>query len=294
MQVFGLDTAMMRPFDPSLQVAENEMDHGQVRLSFVGITTERQSLMVVSKLGKAGIASPAICPQRGAKRNVVFDEASKRIGAAVGYDTKPQSSRIDAALVLLAIILSRPNLYSADNDRFVMRAASFAARLATYHTLVNLDWIFTTYGVALGADHASAELVEYLKGSFVAREPKLALKLNRGLSWCLRGHQVRAPKPSRERCMARLHDSASRQRRVGLASTTSQHDRRASCETVGLSDEPALRTRKSVRPTYGFKVASARCVVRENPLKLRKRSWEAANVHGRDNGRILSHCQATG
>jgi hypothetical protein len=37
LQMFWLDTAMMRPLDPSFQVAENEMDDGQVRLSFVGV-----------------------------------------------------------------------------------------------------------------------------------------------------------------------------------------------------------------------------------------------------------------
>jgi hypothetical protein len=94
--------------------------------------------------------------------------------------------------------------------------------------------------------------------------------------------------------VARLHDGASRKRRIGFASTTSQHDRRASCETVGLSHKPALRARKSVRPTDGLKVASASRVVGEDPLKLGKRSGETANVHVRNNGSILSLCQATG
>jgi hypothetical protein len=270
---------MMRPLDPSFQIAENEVDHGQVRLSFVWVTSERQSLMVVSHLWKAGVACPAIGAQRGAARNVVFDKAGERVGAAVGHDTKPQPSRIDAASVLLTVIRARPNLDRPDDKSLVMNAATFSACLAADHAFINFDRMLAANGVAFGANHASAELVEYLKGRLVATESKLALELNGGLSGDLRGHEVRAPKPRRERRVTRLHDRSGRQRRIGFASTTSQHDRRARCETVRLSYKPAFRTRKSVRPTNGFKVASASRVVGKNPLKLRKRSWEAANVH---------------
>jgi hypothetical protein len=294
LKMLGLDTAMVRSLDPSFEVAENEVDHGQVRLSFVGIAAERQSLMAVSHLGKAGVASPAIGAQDRPTRDVVSDKAGKRIGAAIGHDAKPQSSRIDAALVLLAVIRARSNLDSANYDRFVMRAATFAACLAADQAFINFDRMLYANGVSLWANHTGPELVEYLKGSLITREPKLALELNGRLSGGLRGHEIRAPKPRRKRRMARLHDSASRKRCIDFASATSQHDRRASCETVGLSYKPALRTRKSVRPTNGFKVASASRIVGENPLKLRERSGKAANVHGRDNGRVLSLCQATG
>jgi hypothetical protein len=294
LQMLWLDTAMMSTLKPSFQITENEMDHGQVRLGLVGISAERQRLMVVSQLWKAGVASPAIGTEDGAVRNVLFDKAGKRIGAAIRHDTKSQSSRINAASVLLAIVCARANLYGADHDGLMMRAATFTTRLAADHAFINFDRMLAANGVTLRANHASAELVEYLKGRLVATESKLPLELDRGLSGDLRGHQVRAPKPCRERRVARLHYGACRKRRIGFASTTSQHDRRASCETVGLSYKPALRTRKSARPTNGFKVASASRVVGENPLKLRKRSCEAANVHVCDNGRFLYLCQTTG
>jgi hypothetical protein len=148
--------------------------------------------------------------------------------------------------------------------------------------------------IALWTNHTGAELVEYLKGRFVATESKLALELNGGLARNLRGHEVCAPEPCRERRVARLHDGASRKRCIGFASTTSQHDRRSGCETVRLSHKTAFRARKSARPTDGFKIASASRVVGEYPLKLRKRSWEAANVHAQDDSRSLRFCQATG
>jgi hypothetical protein len=293
LQVFGLDTAMMRAFDPCFQVAENEMDHRQVRLSFVGVSAERQCLMAVSHLGKAGVASPAICAYRGTKRHVFFDKAGKRIGAAVRHDTKPQSSRIDAVPVLLTVILTRPNLYSTNHDRLVMCAATFASRLAADQAFINFDRMLAANGVALGANHTGAELMEYLKGRLVATESKLPLELDGGLSGDLRGHEIRAPKPRRERRMARLHDGTGRQRRIGLAGAATQHHRRAGSEAIWLADNSTLRARKAIRPPNGFKVASASRIIGKYPLKLRKRSWEAANVHVRDNRRILSLCQAT-
>jgi hypothetical protein len=294
LQMFGLNTTVMRPLDPSFQVAENEMDHGQVRLGLVGVSAEYQSFMAVSNLWKTGVASPSVGAEDGADRNVLFDKAGKRISTAVRHDAEPQPSRIDSASVLLTVVRARPNLYSADHDRLVMGTATLAACLAADQAFINFDRMLATNGIALGADHASAELVEYLKGRLIATETKLALKLDRRLSRRLRGHEIRAPKPCRERRVARLHYGPCRKRRVGFAPTTSQHDGRASCETVRLSNKPALRTRKSVRPTNGFKVASASRIVGENPLKLRERSREAANVHGCDIGRILSLCQATG
>jgi hypothetical protein len=261
-------STMVRSPDPSFEVAENEMDHGQVRLSFVGVATERQRLVAVSNLGKARVASPAVGAQDRAACNVVFDKAGERIRAAVWYNAQPQPSRIDAALVLLAIVCTRSNLYGTDHDGLMMRATPFTARLAADHAFVDLDGILTANGVAFWANHASAKLVEYLKSRLITRERKLALELDGGLSWHLRGHQVRAPKPCRERRVARLHYGAGRKRRIGFAPTTSQHDRRASCEAVRLSYKPALRTRKSVRPANGFKVASASRVVGEYPLKL--------------------------
>src|SRR4029077_20260682 len=113
------------------------MDHGKVSLGFVGVSSKSQRLMMVSHPGKAGVASPTVGAKDGAVGNVVFDKAGKRIGAAVGNDTKPQSSCIDPALVLLAVVRARPDLYSVDHDRLVMSSATFAACLAADQAFIN-------------------------------------------------------------------------------------------------------------------------------------------------------------
>jgi hypothetical protein len=294
LQMLGFDTAMMRPLDPSFHVAENEVDHRQVRLSLVRVAAERQRVMAISSLGKSGVGCPCVSAHDGAGRNIFFDKTGERVGAPVGHDAEPQSSCIDAALVLLAVVLMGPNFDGADHDGLVMDTATFAARLAADQALVDFYRVFVANGVTLGANHAGAEFMQNLKGSLVTREGKLTLKLNGGLAGDLRSHEICAPEPRRERRVARLHDSASRQRRVGLAATATQHYRGACCETIRFAHRAAFRTRKPAWPTNGLEIASASCVIREDPLKLRKRRREAANVHARENGRFLHPCQATG
>jgi len=137
-------------------------------------------------------------------------------------------------------------------------------------------------GVTFWADHASTQLMEYLKGRLIAGKCKLALKLNGGLARYLCSHEICAPKPRRERRMARLHDGSGRERCIGLAATAAKHYRRACRKAIGLADKPAVLARKPVRPTHGFKIAGASTIIGKRPLKLWKGSWKAAFVHAQD------------
>jgi len=176
----------------------------------------------------------------------------------------------------------------------MMNAAPFAARFAPNKAFVHLNWMLSADCVSFGPDHAGTQFVQNLKGRFVTAEGKLALELDRRLSGDLCGHQVRAPKPRRKWRMARLHDRSGRQGGVDLAATATKHDRGPRCEAVRLAGKPALWARKSARPTNGFEIAGARFVVGENPLKLRERGRETANVHQRNTSRLPRPCQVTG
>jgi hypothetical protein len=294
LQMLWLDAAMMSALKPSLQVAENKVDHGQVRLSFIGVTTKRQQVMAVSCPRKPWIAGPSVGAHDGTGDDVLFDKPCERFGTPIVNDAKAQPSRIDTASVFLAIILTRSNLYCTNNDRLMMNAAPFAARLATNEAFVDLDGMVTADRVPFRANHPGTEFMQNLKGSFVTTEGKLPLKLDGRLAGDLCSHQVRAPKPCRKGGMTRLHDRSGRQRSVGLTATATKHDRRARCEAVRLPDKSALWARKPIRPTHGFEIASARFVVGEDPLKLRERSGEAANVHDCENSRLIRLCQTTG
>ena len=132
----------------------------------------------------------------------------------------------------LAVVLTRSHLDGADHDGLVMDTAAFAARLAPNQAFVHFNGVFVANSVTLGPNHAGAEFVEDLKGGLVTTERKLALELNSGLTRYLRGHEIRAPKPRRERRVARLHEGASCQRCIALAAAAAQHHRRTGFETA--------------------------------------------------------------
>ena len=285
LQMLRLDAAMVSSFDPGLQIAENKVDHWQMRLGLIRVAAKSQGIMAISHFGKLWVAGPSVSAHHSAVGDVLFDKACERFSAPVWHDAKPQPSSINAASVLLTIILARPNLYSSNHDRLMVDAATFPPRLAADHALIDFNRVLAADGIALGTNHTGAQLVENLEGCLITSERKLALELNGGLSGNLRGHEVRAPKPRREWRVARLHDGAGRQRRIGLATTAAQHHRRASCETVRLATNAALLAHKFARPTNGLKIAGARRIIWEYPLKLWKGSGEAANVHAQDDSR---------
>lgn len=288
------DAAMMRSLDPGFQIAENEVDHRQMCFCLVGIAIERQCLMAVPQFGKPFISRPSVGANDGTGRDVFFGETNKCSGASIWYDAKPQAPGIDTAPLSLAIILVRPNFDGADYDSLVVSAAPFSARFTANKAFVYFYRMIASNGITLGANHARAEFMENLKGRLIAAKRKLALELNGGLSWRLRGHQIRAPKPCRKRCVARLHDGASRKRCVGFASPASQHYRGSRLEPIRLLNKPAFRAPKTIWPTNRFKVTGASRVIGEYPLEFRKGSREAAYVHVPEYSNSQHVCQATG
>jgi hypothetical protein len=294
LQMFWFNAPMMRSLDPSFQVAENKVDHGQVCFCLVRVAAENQCLMPVSHLRKSLIPDPSIGANDGVRCNVIFNEARKHFGAPIWHDAKPQTTGIDAARARLAVILTRPNFDGADYGSLVMCAASFSARLTADIAFVYFYRVIASDGVTLGANHARAEFVENLKGRLVAAKRELALELNGRLAGCLRGHKIRTPKPCREGRVTRLHDSASRERCVGLASTAAQYYRRACLEPIWFSDKSAFRTRKPIGPANRFKVGGTSHVIGEYPLKFWKRSRETAYVHVWEYRNSDRQCQATG
>jgi hypothetical protein len=274
------DATMMRSLDPGFHVAENKMDHWQMCFCLVWITIERQRLMSVSHLGKSLVPDPSIGANDSARRNVFFCEARKHFGASIWHDAKPQTTGINIAHARLAVILTRPNFDGSDYGSFVMRAASFSACFTADVAFIYFYRVIASNGVARGAHHACAEFVENLKGRLIAAKRELALELDGRLAGCLCSHKIRTPKPCRKWRMARLHDSASRKRCVGLASTAAQHYRRARLKPIGFFDKSAFRARKSIWPANGLKVAGTSSIIREYSLEFWKGSRKAAYVHG--------------
>ena len=177
-----LDTAMMRSFDPSFQIAENKMDHWQVSLSFVRIAPKRQHVMAISCPRKPWVAGPSVGAHDGTGGDALFDKSGERFGTPIRNNAKPQPARVDTASVFLAIGFARSDLNRSDDKSLMVNSAPLATRLAADKAFVDFYDMTAADHISLWSDHASAQLVKNLKGRFVASKGKLPLKLDGGLA----------------------------------------------------------------------------------------------------------------
>ena len=88
-------------------------------------------------------------------------------------------------------------------------------------------------------------------------------------------NQVCGPEPDRQRRAGPLHDRASRQRVIPLTVAAPQNVRPIG-EAVGFAGFAAPSADKPIAPADGFKVSSARRIVRKQALELgqRTRKWQ--------------------
>lgn len=172
------------------------------------------------------------------------------------------------------------DLDSSHNRRLVVVAASLASRPTAHERLVHLDRILATDDIALWAYHPGSEFVKHLERRLVALDAELALELEGRLSRRLRRHEVRAPKPYRQRRVAGLHGGARSERNVGLTRAAPQNDRRAPREAVRLTYVSTPWASKPVRPSQLLKVFRASRVIREHALEFGKSRRKAARIHG--------------
>ena len=248
------------------------------------------------------ISMPAVSANDGALRYVVPDKCGERFGVAprkrrvllfdAGDNAEPEAASISEFLgrnaafmgiipfrTTILGILARPNLDGSNYRHLMMNSPSFTTRAPANATFVHFDGVRRADGVAVGSHHSGAKFVKHSERCLVSGNVKLALKLDSGLTWRLRRHEVGTPKPGRERHVARLHDRPGGERRIFLTGTAAQDNRRAGCETIRLTNEPALRARKAIRPAHWLQVTRASAIIREDALKLRKTGWEDC-VHG--------------
>ena len=161
-----------------------------------------------------------------------------------------------------------------------MHATALAASRAADEAFVHLHGMLSADLVPLRADHAGAELVQYLEGGLVAAQAELTLELQGGLAGRLRRDHVGGPEPGGKRCVCLRHDGSCRQGGVCFADAAAQHDGRAGAEAIGFAFAPTFAAIEPGRPTDGFQILGAGRVIREHLLELgqagRKSSW----VHG--------------
>src|SRR6516164_11670342 len=91
-----------------------------------------------------------------------------------------------------------------------------------------------TDAVAIGSDHAGAELVEDLERGLVAVQAKLPLEVDGRHAWRMARNEVCGPEPDRQRRAGPLHDRASRQRVIPLTFAAPENVRPVG-EAVGFA-----------------------------------------------------------
>jgi hypothetical protein len=290
LQMTRLDPAVVSAINPCLQIGEDKMDHRQVFLRLLRISTEDKRAVLVTHFAKSIISLPAVSANNGASCYVVLDKCGERFSITTGKrnicpfgardDAEPEAPRIseflgrNAARTTLPGILACPNFDRANNRRLVMSSPSFTTRAPTNAAFVYFDGMRRPDGIAVWPNHTGAELMKHRERRLICSNIELALKLDGGLAWRLCRHEVRAPKPRRKRHMARLHNRPGGERRILFASPAAQYNRRAGCETVRLADVPASWASEAVRPANCLQITRASAIIRENVLKFRKARWE--------------------
>jgi hypothetical protein len=289
LQVLGAD-AVVTALQPGFQVAENQMDDGQIVLGDRRIVSLDNWQMFVSPLLQRGIARRTIGEDHRTRCYGAFDEADKRLGRTIRHHFHAQPTGIASATTGLRTKLrfTLADLDGGNNERLIMDATAKAARRTANPSFIDLDMPIqvAANAVTVRANHTGAQLVEDLEGRLVAGQAKLALKLDRAQSRRVAGDQIGCPEPRRERHAGALHDAAGGQANVATAATAAQ-DVRAVGEAKRLGLELAMGAAETLFPPQFFKVFRAGSVVRKELLKLRERAREGQTLVLED---VSGHC----
>ena len=133
--------AMVYATEPGLQVAEDEVDDRQELFGHRGVAAFGDGVVFEAACSQAVIAAPIVGDDPGARHDGTLDEATQRIGAAVGGDGQPYAPGVAATLplVLRGAGLPLADFDGGSHERLVMNAAAFTACPASDIGFVDLD-----------------------------------------------------------------------------------------------------------------------------------------------------------
>jgi len=172
---------------------------------------------------KAGIRRMTVGDQRRAWRDISGDEVVNMRGVVAGNSREPDASghgvQVFASerLGFLGFLAGPINdLDRADDEDFsrFQRVVGIIVGAERHHSLVNLD--NTHQGVALRVDHRPPQLLNQ-KPSRAVGNPELPLQLLRRHPVGMSGHQVRRPKPGRQRHLGPVHHRSGSDRGLATA-----------------------------------------------------------------------------
>ena len=258
---------------PRLEIGKHKVNDWQVSLRDFRVTPLCNRSVTVSTLGKAGVAFSIIRDDDGLRRYGFFDETAKRLGGTVRQQAEPDSTSISPilAFVQTAGALSLANLDDPGYRRHIVNTSPLTTGATTNPRFICLDMDVSGSPnlVLVWAHHSNTQFVKNLEGRFVARKPKLTLKLNRRNAWHLTGYQVSGPEPYGKWRMGALHDGASSKVGVVLAKAAPKN-----CWTIGKpirgGNAATCQTNERATPACAFKIGCAGSLIREQLLELRQ------------------------
>lgn len=268
--------AVVTAAKPGFQVAEYQVDDGQVFLGNLGIAAFSRRDVLVPASPQLVVAAPPVRHDDGLGIDGTLHKPYEALGPTGRDHGQPQPSRDPSAPALLDAFLGLPlaDFDSRRDERLVVDALALATGCPADPGFVHFD--VTTLEadpVSVRADHPRPQLVEDLERRLVPAKPKLSLKLRGGHSRRVAGDKVRRPEPRREGCPRPLHDRVSRQGNVPTALAAPQHTGTVS-EAERLSRGRTMRASKAMLPPDFLKIGRTRRVVREQALESRQRLGE--------------------
>lgn len=244
---------------PTLQVADDEVDHRQIGAGLLAFRGLQDAPMGIAELLQTVVSRPPISDHERAFFDVQLAPWYQRLRARVGNDVHPHptgSHLLKSGLRVIEMLRVRDrvanDLDAADHQAFGLGAASRSAFFgAANEPLVDFHLVMKRFTV--GGHQRRAEFVQELECSLVSRNTELFLELKCRDAWSQGRNEVGGMEPKHERELASMHARAGRQTDLVSVPTLGYAPRGKGVTGAG----PTLRTDKTCRPAYVAEVLRA-------------------------------------